>query len=41
VVTDLCVLRRAGGRFALAQAAPGFTPEEIAGLTELAFDGPA
>jgi 3-oxoacid CoA-transferase len=41
VVTDLCVLRRTGGRFVLDQAAPGFSPAEIAGLTELAFDVPA
>jgi 3-oxoacid CoA-transferase len=44
VVTDLCVLRRGaadqGGRFTLAQAAPGFTPDEVAKLTELPFDRP-
>jgi 3-oxoacid CoA-transferase len=40
VVTDLCVLRRTGDRFTLTQAAPGFTPREVAGLTELTFDIP-
>ncbi len=37
VVTDLCVLRRLDGRFVLEQTAPGFTADEVAGLTELRF----
>lgn len=40
VVTDLCVLRRSAGRFVLAQAAPPFTADEVAQLTELSFDLP-
>jgi 3-oxoacid CoA-transferase len=40
VVTDLCVLRRTGGRFRLEAVAPGFTAGEIAGLTEMTFDVP-
>ncbi|HEY1823247.1 MAG TPA: 3-oxoacid CoA-transferase subunit A [Trebonia sp.] len=40
VVTDLCVLRRTADRFTLTQAAPGFTPQEVARLTELTFDIP-
>jgi 3-oxoacid CoA-transferase len=38
VVTDLCVLRRVDGRFRLESTAPGFTPEEVAVLTELSFE---
>ena len=35
VVTDLAVLRRVDGRFRIEDVAPGFTPEEIAALTEM------
>jgi 3-oxoacid CoA-transferase len=38
VVTDLCVLRFAAGRFVLVQAAPGFSADDIARRTELSFD---
>jgi 3-oxoacid CoA-transferase len=38
VVTDLAVFRRKGQRFVLEQVAPGFTPDEVAGLTEMEFD---
>ncbi|WP_051790965.1 3-oxoacid CoA-transferase [Amycolatopsis jejuensis] len=38
VVTDLCVLRRAGDVFRLESIAPGFTAAEIAELTELELD---
>jgi 3-oxoacid CoA-transferase len=35
VVTDLAVLRRTNGHFAIEQIAPGFTPEEVWALTDL------
>jgi 3-oxoacid CoA-transferase len=35
VVTDLAVLRRRNGRFAIEDVAPGFTPEEVAALAEM------
>ena len=35
VVTDLALLRWDGGRFVLEQVAPGFTAEEVIGLTEM------
>jgi 3-oxoacid CoA-transferase len=35
VVTDLVVLRRTNGRFAVEQIAPGFSADEIIGLTEM------
>jgi 3-oxoacid CoA-transferase len=35
VVTDLAVLRRTDGHFVLEEVAPGFTPEEVAALTEM------
>jgi 3-oxoacid CoA-transferase len=35
VVTDLALLRWDGARFVLEQVAPGFTPEEVIGLTEM------
>ncbi|MCL2394030.1 MAG: 3-oxoacid CoA-transferase subunit A [Acidimicrobiaceae bacterium] len=38
VVTDLGVFRRNDGRFVLERVAPGFTPDEVAGLTEMEFD---
>jgi acyl CoA:acetate/3-ketoacid CoA transferase beta subunit len=34
-VTDLAVLRRTDGHFVLEDVAPGFTPEEVAALTEM------
>jgi 3-oxoacid CoA-transferase len=34
VVTDLAVLRR-NGRFTIEQVADGFTPDEVAALTEM------
>jgi len=37
VVTDLCVLRRRDDRFHLERTAPGFTPVEIADLSEMAL----
>jgi 3-oxoacid CoA-transferase len=38
VVTDLCVLRRVDGRFRIESTAPGFTPEEVAALTEMPLE---
>ncbi len=38
VVTDLALLRRAGGGFALAEVARGFTPAEVAALTAMEID---
>jgi 3-oxoacid CoA-transferase len=35
VVTDLAVLRRVDGAFVLDRVAPGFTPEEVADLSEM------
>ena len=35
VITDLAVLRRVAGEFALERVAPGFTAAEVAGLTEM------
>jgi 3-oxoacid CoA-transferase len=35
VVTDLAVLRRRDGRFAIEEVAPGFTPEEAAALADM------
>ncbi|HEY1294425.1 MAG TPA: 3-oxoacid CoA-transferase subunit A [Chloroflexota bacterium] len=35
VVTDLAVLRRCDGQFRVEDVAPGFTREEVAGLTEM------
>jgi 3-oxoacid CoA-transferase len=35
VVTDLAVLRRRDGRFVIEEVAPGFTPDEVAALTEM------
>jgi 3-oxoacid CoA-transferase len=35
VVTDLALLRWDGKRFVLEEVAPGFTPEEVIGLTEM------
>lgn len=35
VVTDLCVLRWNGERFAVETVAPGFTPDEVAELAEM------
>ncbi len=35
VVTDLAVLIRRDGQFVLEDVAPGFTPEEVVGLTEM------
>jgi len=35
VVTDLALLRREKGRFVLEETAPGFTPSEVASLTEM------
>jgi 3-oxoacid CoA-transferase len=35
VVTDLAVLRRREGRFVVEEVATGFTPTEIAQLTEM------
>jgi len=35
VVTDLAVLRRIDGKFRIQDVAPGFTREEVAGLTEM------
>ena len=35
VVTDLALLRWRDGRFVLEEVAPGFTPEEVIGLTEM------
>ncbi|MGH2469730.1 MAG: CoA-transferase, partial [Chloroflexota bacterium] len=35
VVTDLALLRREKGRFVLEETAPGFTPAEVASLTEM------
>jgi 3-oxoacid CoA-transferase len=35
VVTDLALLRWHGGRFVLDEVAPGFTPREVAELTEM------
>jgi acyl CoA:acetate/3-ketoacid CoA transferase beta subunit len=35
VVTDLAVLRRRNGRFALEDVAPGFTASEVRDLTEM------
>ena len=35
VVTDLAVLRRTDARFVLEDIAPGFTTDEIRGLTEM------
>jgi 3-oxoacid CoA-transferase len=40
VVTDLCVLRRNGGRFRLEQIAPGFSADEIVALTEMTIEVP-
>jgi len=37
IVTDLAILTRKSGRFVLAQVAPGFTPREVADLTEMEF----
>jgi 3-oxoacid CoA-transferase len=41
VVTDLAVLRRHDGEFAIEEVAPGFTPEEVAALTEMDLKGHA
>ncbi len=41
VVTDLAVVRRRNGRFAIEDVAPGFTPEEVAALTEMDVLTPA
>ena len=38
VVTDLAVLHFVDGRFVLEQVAPGFTPQEVAALTEMKMD---
>ncbi len=38
VVTDLALLRRAGGGFALAEVARGFTPAEVTALTAMEID---
>jgi 3-oxoacid CoA-transferase len=38
VVTDLTVLRRRGERFVIEDVAPGFTPDEVAALTEMGVD---
>ncbi|MBO0878108.1 MAG: 3-oxoacid CoA-transferase subunit A [Pseudonocardia sp.] len=38
VVTDLGVLRWNGSRFRLVRVAPGFTPEEVAALTDLELE---
>jgi 3-oxoacid CoA-transferase len=38
VVTDLALLRRAGGGFRLAEVARGFTPAEVAALTAMEID---
>jgi len=38
VVTDLALLRRDGGGFALAEVARGFTPAEVAALTAMEID---
>jgi len=35
VVTDRALLRWHGGRFVLDEVAPGFTPQELAELTEM------
>ena len=35
VVTDLAVLRRVDGAFRIEEVAPGFTPAEVAALTEM------
>jgi 3-oxoacid CoA-transferase len=35
VVTDLALLRWRDGRFVLEEVAPGFTPEEVVGLSEM------
>lgn len=37
VVTDLALLHWQDGRFVLEEVAPGFTPEEVADLTEMQF----
>jgi 3-oxoacid CoA-transferase len=38
VVTDLALLRWDGKRFVLDAVAPGFTPREVIGLTEMEID---
>ena len=38
VVTDLALLRRAGGGFRLEETARGFTSDEVAGLTGMNVD---
>lgn len=38
IVTDLCVLRRIDGRFHITQVAPGFTPQEVAQLSEMEME---
>jgi 3-oxoacid CoA-transferase len=38
VVTDLCVLRRVGGRFRVERVAPGFSPAEVVALTTMDID---
>jgi 3-oxoacid CoA-transferase len=40
VVTDLGVLRWNGDRFALEALAPGFSPDEVAALTDMTIDLP-
>jgi acyl CoA:acetate/3-ketoacid CoA transferase beta subunit len=37
VVTDLAMLHRENGGFVLKEIAPGFTADEVAGLTEMSF----
>ena len=41
VVTDLAVLRRVNGRFMVEDVAPGFTPDDVAALSEMALDVPS
>jgi 3-oxoacid CoA-transferase len=38
VVTDLALLRRTGGGFALEEVARGFTAEEVVALTRMDID---
>jgi len=38
VVTDLAVFHLVNGRYLLEKVAPGFTPDDIRALTEMAFD---
>ncbi len=38
VVTDLAIFQLVDGRYLLTALAPGFTPEEVRSLTEMAFD---